>query len=250
MYLTHIKHKRNYASLSLVPPSMRKAKGEKKESQEAEGEETMSGTIVSVDQKSINPIYVKLKSKMVKISIFNGIKPAALGNLPIIRDLASQFEAGQHVRVFRKAKEYFLYPPEQLSDKALRICRVVGQKGAFLRLQVAKNEFKNCHISDVTDMILPYPFAEVNIGEYVIGRLLPNGAICLRNSVVMNGIPKNMVDCKEKYSEQELRGDYRNRILTVGSAGLKEDMVLFGYVKSFTEKGCFISITNDFDVRV
>ena len=104
-----------------------------------DGEETMNGTIVSIDQKSIHPIYVQLKSRLVKISIFNGIKPAALGNLPIIRDLKSQFEVGQQVRVFRKGKEFFLYPPEQLSDKNLRICRVVSQKGAFLRLQVGKS---------------------------------------------------------------------------------------------------------------
>lgn len=50
----------------------------------------------------------------------------------------------------------------------------------------------------------------------------------------MNGIPKTMLECKEKYSSDELRGDYRNRVLTVGSAGLKEDTVLFGYVKMFS----------------
>ena len=70
-------------------------------------------------------------------------------------------------------------------------------------------------------MILPYPFAEVSVGEYHIGRVLANGLICLRNSVVMNGVPKTMLECKEKYSSEEMRGDYRNRVLTVGSAGLK-----------------------------
>lgn len=51
--------------------------------------------------------------------------------------------------------------------------------------------------------------------------MLPNGNICLRESVVINGIPKNILECKQKYSEDEERGDFRNRILTVGSAGLK-----------------------------
>ena len=99
----------------------------------------MNGTIVSIDQKSIHAIYVKLKSKMVKLSIFNGVKPAALGNLPIIRDLKSQFEVGQQVRVFRNGKEHYLYPPEQLSDKNLRICRIISQKGPYLRVQVGKS---------------------------------------------------------------------------------------------------------------
>ena len=66
----------------------------------------------------------------------------------------------------------------------------------------------------------------------------------------MNGIPKTMIECKEKYSAEEQRGDYRNRIMTVSSAGLKEDMVMFGYVKNFSEKGCFVSISNDFEARI
>ena len=106
MYISHIKHKKNFVTLTLLPPALRKTKTHQQvvEKEKNEGEETMNGTIVSIDQKSINPIYVKLKSRLVKISIFNGIKPAALGNLPIIRDLKSQFEVGQQVRVFRKAK--------------------------------------------------------------------------------------------------------------------------------------------------
>jgi ribosomal protein S1 len=36
----------------------------------------------------------------------------------------------------------------------------------------------------------------------------------------------------------------------MGSSALKEDTVLFGYVKNYTEKGCFVSVSNDFDVRI
>jgi len=36
------------------------------------------GIIQSVNTKSIHPIYVKLKSKIVKISIFTGILPASV----------------------------------------------------------------------------------------------------------------------------------------------------------------------------
>lgn len=38
--------------------------------------------------------------------------------------------------------------------------------------------------------------------------------------------------------------------MTVGSAGLKENTVLFGYIKTFSEKGCFVSLSNDFEVRL
>jgi hypothetical protein len=62
-----------------------------------------------------------------------------VNNLPIIQDLASHYQVGQKIRVFRKGKDYFLYPPEQLSDKNLRICKVAGQKGSILRLQTGKS---------------------------------------------------------------------------------------------------------------
>lgn len=103
------------------------------------GEETYHGTIASIDPKSINPIYIKLRTKLVKISIFNGIRPASVQDLPIIKNLTENFEVGQKIRVFRKGKEYFLYPPEQLSDKNLKICKVVGQKGSILRLQIGRS---------------------------------------------------------------------------------------------------------------
>ena len=48
----------------------------------------MSGIIQSIGVNSINPIYVRIKhNKIVKISVFSGIKPAALSNLPIIQNL-------------------------------------------------------------------------------------------------------------------------------------------------------------------
>lgn len=95
---------------------------------------------MSIVHNSINPIYIQLREKIViKISIFKGIKPASLNNLSVIQNLSENFEVGQKVRVFRKGKEYFLYPPEQLSDKDLRICRVVSFKGSFVRLQTGKN---------------------------------------------------------------------------------------------------------------
>jgi hypothetical protein len=83
-------------------------------------------------------------------------------------------------------------------------------------------------------VITAFPFGEVQVGEYRIGRLLPNGMICLRESIVRGGVPKSMIECKEKYGSDELRGDYRNRVMTVGSGGLKKNMVMFGYVKVFS----------------
>ena len=67
---------------------MRKKKSTKNNEEELKGDEqTMSGIIQSIDKNSINPIYVKIKQKIVKISVFSGIKPAALSSLPIIQNL-------------------------------------------------------------------------------------------------------------------------------------------------------------------
>ena len=76
------------------------------------------GSIQSIEMNSINPIYIRLKNnKIIKICVFDGIKPAALSNLPMIQNLSENFEIGQKVKIFRKKNKYYLYPPEQLSDK-------------------------------------------------------------------------------------------------------------------------------------
>lgn len=62
----------------------------------------MAGIIQSVNPNSINPIYIKIKNKIVKISAFTGIKPASLESLPIIQNLAENYQIGQKVTVFRK----------------------------------------------------------------------------------------------------------------------------------------------------
>ena len=52
------------------------------------------------------------------------------------------------------------------------------------------------------------------------------------------------------YGADEKRGDYRARIEAVGPAGLKLETVAFGYIKTFSDKGCFISLSRNFEVRV
>ena len=137
VYISQIK--KSLLILSLVPPTMRKQKSKKKEEITKE-EETTMGIIQSIDKNSINPIYVRLKNnKIVKICVFDGIKPAALSSLPIIQNLEDHFEINQKIKIFRKKNKYYLYPPEQLSDKELRICRVVAQQGSQLRLQIQQN---------------------------------------------------------------------------------------------------------------
>ncbi len=131
------------------------------------------GVIMSVSSKSIHPIYIKLKNnKLVKINIFDGIRPASLDDLPIITDIPNHFAVGSRVQVFAKRGKYYLYPPEQLSDKQLRFCRVVAIHGNSLRLQTKENEFKNCHICDITDLVTPYPLHEYQVGDYTIGRIV------------------------------------------------------------------------------
>jgi hypothetical protein len=70
---------------------------------DSKNEETSMGTIQSIDTKSINPIYIKLRQKLVKISIFNGICPPSLLDLHKILNLEDNYKVGDHVKVFRKA---------------------------------------------------------------------------------------------------------------------------------------------------
>lgn len=208
------------------------------------------GVIQSINSKSIHPIYVKLKNKLVKINIFDGIRPASLDNLPIITDLESHYQVGSRIQVFSKKGKYFLYPPEQLSDKNLRFCRVITIHGNSLRVQTRENEFKNCHICDITDLISPHPLHEYNVGDYTIGRIINEKEITLRKSLVLNGLPQSMKEVVQHYAKDEKRGDFRARIEAVGPSALKLETVAFGYVKTLSDKGCFISLSRNFDVRV
>jgi hypothetical protein len=49
------------------------------------------GIIQSLNSNSIHPIYIKIKAKIVKINIFEGIRPASLEDLSIIRNLEDHF---------------------------------------------------------------------------------------------------------------------------------------------------------------
>jgi rRNA biogenesis protein RRP5 len=59
-----------------------------------------------------------------------------------------------------------------------------------------------------------------------------------------------MKDVVQHYAQDEKRGDYRARIEAVGPSALKLDTVAFGYIKTLSDKGCFISLSRHFDVRV
>ena len=54
----------------------------------------------------------------------------------------------------------------------------------------------------------------------------------------------------EKYGVDQKKGDYRGRLDAVGPSSLKLQSVTFGYIKNYSDKGCFISLGRDFDVRV
>lgn len=236
---------KTYLKLSLSRQSADKPKTAHSKTEESAAENT-SGVIMSVNVGSIHPIYVKIKHKLVKIDAFSGIVPASLEALPVLQNIPEHFEVNKRVPLYKKKKGYSLYPPEQLCDPELRICRIVSRQGCSLRVQISCDEFRNCHICDVSDIISPYPLADFNVGSYAIGRIIDDKYICLRKTIVVNGFPKNMQECKKN----ETLGDYRARIDTFGGASLKVDMLVFGYVKACTEKGCFISIARNFDVRV
>ena len=133
--------KKNYLGLSITPPQLRKLKKDAQNVQKdkKQNESTSVGIIQSVSSKSIHPIYVKIKNKLIKVNIFQGIRPASLDDLPIIQDLEGNFTVGDKVQVFHKYGKYYLYPPEQLSDKNLRFCRIISVQGNSLRVQTNEN---------------------------------------------------------------------------------------------------------------
>ena len=88
------------------------------------------------------------------------------------------------------------------------------------------------------------------MGDYTIGRIVSEKEITLRKSLVLHGLPQTMKDVVQHYGEDEKRGDYRARIEATGPAALKLETVVFGYIKDLSDKGCFISLTRNFDVRV
>jgi hypothetical protein len=151
-------NKKNYLGLTITPPELRKSKNQTEpSSQEKDRDSTQMGLIQSVTSKSIHPIYIKLKNKLVKINIFDGVRPASLDDLPLITDIEGHYQAGSRVQVFSKKGKHYLYPPEQLSDKNLRFCRIIAIHGNSYRVQTRENEFRNCHICDITDLVSPYP---------------------------------------------------------------------------------------------
>lgn len=67
---------------------------------------------------------------------------------------------------------------------------------------------------------------------------------------MLNGAPQSMKEVVQHYGKDEKRGDFRARIEAVGPSALKLETVAFGYVKTLSDKGCFISLSRNFDVRV
>ena len=54
------------------------SKNKKTENKNISEEETTVGIIKSINTKAIYPIYLLVKGKIVRISVFNGIRPASL----------------------------------------------------------------------------------------------------------------------------------------------------------------------------
>lgn len=88
------------------------------------------------------------------------------------------------------------------------------------------------------------------MGDYTVGRIISEKEITLRKSLVLNGLPQSMKEVVQHYAKDEKRGDFRARIEAAGPSALKLETVAFGYVKTLGDKGCFISLSRNFDVRV
>ena len=111
VYVTN--NKKNYLGLTITPPDLRKKKTQHPQVDKEENgkESTTFGVIQSIQSKSIHPLYIKIKNKLIKLNIFEGIRPASLENLPIVQDLQSHYQIGERIQIFQKKGKYFLYPP-------------------------------------------------------------------------------------------------------------------------------------------
>lgn len=193
---------------------------------------------------------MRLNKRLIALSIFKHI--AAPNKLQTVLPLEQHFRIGDRVKLYVKDNEYYLYSPEEETNPDLKVCRVVSIQGSVARLQYGKDEFGSCHITEVTDMILPNPLrTELEIGSYRTGRLISEGWFSLRESIVRHGIPKDMKECVSRYGDAEKNGDYRSRLLVLpNGGGLKAGMLFFGYVKAVSDKGCFVSLSSLYDIRV
>lgn len=136
-------------------------------------------TISSINTKSIQPIYVRFNKRLVALSIFKHI--AAPEKLQSMLPLEQHFRVGDKVKLYVKDNEYYLYPPQEQQFEELKICRIVAIQSSIARLQFDKDQFGSCHITEVSDMILPNPLkTELELGTYRAGRVISEGWFSLR----------------------------------------------------------------------
>jgi hypothetical protein len=83
----------------------------------------------------------------------------------------------------------------------LRICKIIKAQDGYLRVQIKKDDFRSCHISDITDLITPYPLSEYKIGEYTICRIIDEKFVNLRKSIILKGFSKNMQEVLKNHGE-------------------------------------------------
>lgn len=131
--------------LELALSLTKKEKRKRKQSSTNEEDGEKFATICSVNSKSIQPVYVRINKKLIALSIFKHI--CTPEQLATVLPLDEHFHVGDRVKIYIKDNEYYLYPPEQLTNPQLKICRVVGQKSPIVRLQYDKDGFGSCHIT-------------------------------------------------------------------------------------------------------
>jgi hypothetical protein len=130
----------------------------------------------------------------------------------------------------------------------------VSTKG--LRVQVGADKFGWVHFTELQDdyCLNVYQLKgqlESWLGGYrpcVVLREEPL-QLSFRESLFELGMPRHMAELAP-WKDREQNGDLRTRLALFGVAGLKVGMLFMGYIKSCSEKGCFITLAEGVDIRV
>lgn len=151
----------------------------------------------------------------------------------------------------------------------LVLCKVVQVLQKRVRVQFSKNEFGFVDITELFDEFYAYPLKKIEEKRNIVlpGRIVgfstnetgkarkPEIFISLRESIVN---PENWlaispegttVQFKKKLGYQEEQGDLRTRIYKFGPSGLKENMIVVGYISQTNEKGCFVRLGMNITAR-
>jgi rRNA biogenesis protein RRP5 len=125
-----------------------------------------------------------------------------------------------------------------------------------LRCQIKNDLFASLDQLEISDEWLQSPLQKYQINQYVPCRVLKlDDKICLTSRASLldeqnyQNLQKSTMGYKTAFGQSEKQLDYRARLIKFGLSGLKENLVVLGYIKQINDKGCFIRLGFEHEVR-